>query len=121
MEGPTPETRRVHHGAAFKRKVIVCAETDGNRAASRPFGVPETCVWDWRKQKQKIVDSKASHKGFSGPQQGRFPQIKELLGEYVLEQRATQRPVAIELLQVRAMQLALEKGLMRSQFKVSRC
>ncbi|KAH8039343.1 hypothetical protein HPB51_005673 [Rhipicephalus microplus] len=55
---------------------------DRNRAASRSFGVPETCVRDWRKQKQNIVDSKDSRKGFSGPQQGRFPQIEELLGEY---------------------------------------
>ncbi|KAH8042271.1 hypothetical protein HPB51_021355 [Rhipicephalus microplus] len=91
MEGPTPKTR-VHHDAAFKRTVIGCAETDGNRAASRSFGVPETCVRDWRKQKQKIADSKASRKGFSEPQQGRFPQIKELLGEYVLEQQAAQQP-----------------------------
>ncbi|KAH8036226.1 hypothetical protein HPB51_020897 [Rhipicephalus microplus] len=59
-------------------------ETGGNRAASRSFGVLETCVRDRRKQKQKIFDSKALRKGFSGPQQGRFPQIKELLGEYVL-------------------------------------
>ncbi|KAH8027589.1 hypothetical protein HPB51_007139 [Rhipicephalus microplus] len=73
-------------------------ETDGNRAASQSFGVPETCVRDRRKQKQKIVDSKASRKGFSGPQQGRFPQIKELLGEHVLEQRAAQRSVTTELL-----------------------
>ncbi|KAH8034202.1 hypothetical protein HPB51_021872 [Rhipicephalus microplus] len=94
---------RVHHDAALKRKVIACAETDGNRAASRSFGVPETCVRDRRKQKQKIVDSKASRKGFSGPQQGRFPQIKELLGEYVLEQRVAQRLMTTELLQVRAM------------------
>ncbi|KAH8009089.1 hypothetical protein HPB51_010279 [Rhipicephalus microplus] len=94
-------------------------KTDGNRATSRSFGVFEMCVRDWRKQKQKIVDSKASRKGFSGPQQGRFPQIEELLGEYVLEQRAAQRPVTTELLQVRAMQLALEKGVMRSQFKAS--
>ncbi|KAH8038977.1 hypothetical protein HPB51_004132 [Rhipicephalus microplus] len=75
---------------------------DGNRATSRSFGVPETCVRDRRKQKQKIVDSKASRKGFSGPQQGLFPQIKELLGEYVLEQRAAQRPVTTELLQAAA-------------------
>ncbi|KAH8020061.1 hypothetical protein HPB51_023944 [Rhipicephalus microplus] len=86
MEGPTPKTQRVHHDAAFKRKVIACAKTDVNRAASQSFGVPETCVRDWRKQKQNIVDSKDSRKGFSGPQQGRFPQIEELLGEYVIEQ-----------------------------------
>ncbi|KAH8023679.1 hypothetical protein HPB51_015175 [Rhipicephalus microplus] len=55
---------------------------DVNRAASRSFGVPETCVLDWRKQKQNIVDSKDSRKGFSGPQQGRFPQIEELLGQH---------------------------------------
>ncbi|KAH8036321.1 hypothetical protein HPB51_024887 [Rhipicephalus microplus] len=98
VEGPTPKTR-VHHDAAFKRKAIACAETDGNRAASRSFGVPETCVRDRRKQKQKIIDSKASRKGFSGPQQGRFPQIKELLGVYALEQRAAEWPVTTELLQ----------------------
>ncbi|KAH8027700.1 hypothetical protein HPB51_007250 [Rhipicephalus microplus] len=102
IEGPTPKIRRVHPDAAFKRKVIACAETDGNgnRAASRSFGVPETCVRDSQKQKQKIVDCKASPKGFSGPQQGRFLQIEELLAEYVLEQRAAQRPVTTELHQM---------------------
>ncbi|CAN8005761.1 unnamed protein product [Ixodes pacificus] len=42
MEVPTAKTRRVHHDAGFKRKVILCAESDGNRAASRAFSVPET-------------------------------------------------------------------------------
>ncbi|KAH8028133.1 hypothetical protein HPB51_013180 [Rhipicephalus microplus] len=59
---------------------------------------PKRACRDWRKQKQKIVDSKDSRKGFIGPQQGRFPQIEELLAKYVLEQRAAQRPVMTELL-----------------------
>ncbi|KAH8039144.1 hypothetical protein HPB51_005320 [Rhipicephalus microplus] len=91
---------------------VAVPDTDGNRAASRSFGVPDTCMRDRRKQKQKIVDSKASRKGFSGPQQGRFPQIKELLGEYVLEQRAAQRPVTTELLQVR--ELLMSFGQLRA-------
>lgn len=60
---------RVHHDAAFKRKVIICAETDGNRAASRAFGESETCERDWRKQKERIFASKAMRNGFSGPKQ----------------------------------------------------
>lgn len=89
----------------------MCAETDGNRAASRAFGVPETCVRDWRKQQETIFASKATRKGFSGPKQGRFAEIEERLAEYVQEQRAAQRPVTTELLKVRAMQLALQTGL----------
>lgn len=121
MDVPTAKIRRVHHDAAFKRKVIMCAETDGNRAASRAFGVPETCVRDWRKQKETIFASKATRKGFSGPKQGRFAEIEERLAEYVQEQRAAQRPVTTDLLKVRAMQLALQTGLTRSDFKASRC
>lgn len=121
MEVPTAKTRRVHHDAAFKRKVIVCAESDGNRAASRAFSVPETCVRDWRKQKEKIFASKATRKGFSGPKKGRYPKIEDPLAEYVQQQRAAQKPVTTELLKIRAMQLALGQGLTRVEFKASRC
>nr|ADK62392.1 pogo transposable element [Rhipicephalus microplus] len=81
VEWPTPKTR-VHHDATFKRKVIACAETNGNQAASRSFGVPETCVRDRRKQKQKIFDNKALRKGFSGPQQGEHAYAKIFAEEY---------------------------------------
>lgn len=35
--------------------------------------------------KQQVVDSNFSRKGFSGSLQGRFPKIEDLLTEFVLE------------------------------------
>ncbi|KAH8041238.1 hypothetical protein HPB51_014386 [Rhipicephalus microplus] len=83
-DGGTGKTTFVkrHLTGEFEKKYV---ETDGNLAALRSFGVPETCVRDWRKQKQKTIDSKASRKGFIGPQHGWFPQIKELLATLGVE------------------------------------
>lgn len=53
---------RFRYEAGFKAKVIFCTETVGNRTAGVPafsvpaFSVPETCVCDWRKQRDHNTD-----------------------------------------------------------------
>jgi len=33
-------------------------------------------MWNWRKQKQKLIDMNSTQKSFSGPQAWKFPGIK---------------------------------------------
>lgn len=40
--------KRFHYEVSFKQKVIILAGKEGNQAASRSLGIPETCVQDWR-------------------------------------------------------------------------
>jgi hypothetical protein len=53
--------------AKFKREVIRCAEENGNRKAAAIFGVNESNVRLWRKQKVAISGCEASLRKFTGP------------------------------------------------------
>lgn len=112
--------RRFHYDAFFKRKVIILAETEGNRAASRALGVPESCVRDWRKQRDRIFNCKATRKGFSGPQRGRFPVLEDSLADYIKELRINQLPVSSDIVKAKALQLARQYNIPRDRFKASR-
>jgi hypothetical protein len=45
------------YDATFKRKVILCSEKIGNRAAGRKYTVSEACVHYWQRIKTKLFMS----------------------------------------------------------------
>lgn len=115
MSGP-----RRQYSAAFKRKVISAAETIGNCAAERQFGVNERSIRGWRKQKQALFACSGQRKSFRGPKNGAFPEVERELTDFVREQRAAHLAVNIELLQAKAREIARDKGIQRADFKASK-
>lgn len=115
MSGP-----RKQYPAAFKGKVILAAETMGNCAAGRQFGVMEGSIRGWRKQKEALFSCSGQRRSFRGPKNGVFPEIEKELTAFVQCQRAAHLAVNIELLQAKAREIAREKGIPRSDFKGSK-
>jgi hypothetical protein len=60
--------------ASFKRKIILCAEKTGNRAAGRKYIVSEACVRHWQSIKTKLFSCLTNGKSFSGPKKERNPE-----------------------------------------------
>jgi hypothetical protein len=57
--------------ASYKLKVISFAEQFGNRAAQREFGILESNVRYWRKQKELLKNAKSDSTAFRGPKAGK--------------------------------------------------
>jgi hypothetical protein len=51
--------------------VVSFAEQFGNRAAQREFGILESNVRYWRKQKELLKNAKMDSKAFRGPKAGK--------------------------------------------------
>jgi hypothetical protein len=57
--------------ALYKLKVISFAEGFENRAAQREFGIPESNVCYWRKQKELLKKAKSDSRAFRGQKAGK--------------------------------------------------
>jgi hypothetical protein len=57
--------------ALYKLKVISFAEQFGNRAAQREFGILESNVRYWRKQKVLLKNAKSDSRAFCDPKAGK--------------------------------------------------
>jgi hypothetical protein len=69
--------------AAFKRKVILCTEKIGNRAAGRKHTVSEAGVRHWQSIKTKLYSCLTNKKSFSGPRKWRSPDTDASVLEYL--------------------------------------
>lgn len=113
-----PAHRRSYN-AAFKRKVILHAESSSNLSAEREFGVSEKCVRCWRQQRDKLFACAGSRKSFRGPKEGKYPAIEEAVEKWVSEQRDKGLSVSYEDIQVKARSVASGLEIARSEFKIS--
>jgi hypothetical protein len=77
MEEGRQTSKSLSYITKFKREVIWCAEEKGKCKAAAIFGVDESNIRLWRKQKTVISRCKASQRKFSGPKKGRFPEIDD--------------------------------------------
>jgi hypothetical protein len=57
--------------ASYKLKVISFVEQFGNRAAQREFGILESNVRYWRKEKELLKNAKSYGRAFHGPKAGK--------------------------------------------------
>jgi hypothetical protein len=57
--------------ASYKLKVISFAEQFGNRAAQREFGILESNVRYWRKEKELFKNLRSDSRAFRGPKAGK--------------------------------------------------
>ena len=73
--------------ASYKLKVISFAEQFGNRAAEREFGILESSVRYWRKQKEALRNTKSDSRAFRGPEAGKYPALEDELVTYFEELR----------------------------------
>lgn len=108
-------TRR-QFSAAFKITVIDFAETNGNMAAQRQFGVSEKCVRYWRAQKGELLKCKPCKTSFRG-RSAVYPQLEDTLADFVREQRARSLPVTAHTIRCKAVELAREAGLSSEEFR----
>jgi hypothetical protein len=70
------------YDAAFKRKIISCAEKISNRTAGRKYTVSEACVCHLQSIKTKLFSYLTNRKSFRGPKQGRNPETDASVSEY---------------------------------------
>ncbi|GFX08846.1 pogo transposable element with KRAB domain [Trichonephila clavipes] len=111
-------SRRVHYDACIKRKAILYAKENGNRAAARKFDTDEANIRRWRKQSEKIFACKSATKSFTGPKKGRYPEVDDTVAQFVREVRSKALPVTIQMLQCKAKE-AVDKFRIEN-FKASR-
>jgi len=113
----TLKRKRSSYNASFKLKVINQAESIGNRAAAREYGVPEKNVRSWRMKKESILEmpraKRTCRHGLA-----KYPELEKELLEWITDQRSN--GYIISLVQIQLQALKLNKKLNTDQdFKAS--
>ena len=106
--------------ASYKLKVASFAEQFGNRAAEREFGILESSVRYWRKQKEVLRDTKSDSRAFRGPKAGKYRALEDELLTYCEDLRNDGIAVTHDMLQLRARELAKSHNISDNEFKASR-
>ena len=110
---------RFFYTAKCKHKVIL-AEKEGNRHAAWEFSVPDTNVRLWRKHKDAIFTCNQSQKKFTGPRNGRHPEVDREVLEFVLERQKNGLPVTGDIIREKANEVSRAQNIQRHVFKASR-
>lgn len=114
------ETMR-HYTAQFKLNVIAVAkETGKNLATARCFGASDVNVCRWLRNASSLAACSSSQKAFTGPQWGRHAELEEDLARYVNEVRNKYVAVTVEMIQMKARELARKHGISLAIFKASK-
>ena len=90
--------RRCSYSTALKLEIAEYAESNGNRSAARRYGVDESNVRLWRKNKEmldKMPRLKRAHRGAPA----HFLEMEKQLVEYIAECR--QEGLALSTIQIR--------------------
>ena len=61
--------KNTSYTASYESKVVSFAEQFGNRAAEREFGILESNVRHWRKQKEALRNTESDSRAFLGPKE----------------------------------------------------
>ena len=73
--------------ASYKLKVLSFVEQFGNRAAEREFGILESSMRYWRKQKEALRNTKSDSRAFHSLKAGKYPALEDELLTYFEELR----------------------------------
>lgn len=110
-------TKQCHYSAAFKRKVVLHAEKTSNLRAQQEFGVHEKNVRRWQKQCVELFGCEATGMAFTGPKTDRHYAV---VADFVRERREAGIPMTTEIIQAKAREVTIAKGVLQACFKASR-
>lgn len=109
--------KRRFYDTALKKKIILYAEEHGNRAAGRAFDIPESCIRLWRKHQAEIFGPTSKPKVVvTGPCRTWSDQMEDALCEYINELKEHGIPIPVEMVQLRAHDLAMSLNIPLAQF-----
>jgi hypothetical protein len=108
------------YSASYKLKVISFAEQFRNCAAEREFGILESSVRYWGKQKEALRNTKSDSRAFGGQKAGEYPALEDEFLTYVEELRYDGIAVTRDMLQLRARELTKSHNISDNEFKASR-
>ena len=131
--GSANRGKRKSYDTAFKLKVIEYAEKCNNREASRKFGVGESSIRDWRKQRDQLKELPSKRLRLTGGgRKAQAPDMEEELSAWIDSQRSLHIRVTRSAIQLKARELYegeeefsasrgwLEKFLKRKGFSLRR-
>ena len=101
--------------AAFKLKVVACAESTTNRGAAAKFFVDEKSVRQWRKQKNDLLalpDKKKRVHG--GGRKANDPDMEDVLAAWISDLRAENLRVTRTQIQGKALELSQSTGMLNT-------
>jgi hypothetical protein len=96
--------------------VISFAEQFGNRTAEREFGILESSMRYWRKQKEALRSTKSDSRAFRCPKAGKYPALEDEVEQLKNDVIA----VTHDMLQLCARELAKSHNISDNEFKASR-
>lgn len=96
-----PKFRRVSYTAKQKLCILRSANEHGMRAAARLYGVDESNVRRWRKQKDELITCERTRKNFRG-RRCFYPELEKYLATFVQELRANGKPVTRGMIMLKA-------------------
>ncbi|PNF30294.1 hypothetical protein B7P43_G15027, partial [Cryptotermes secundus] len=130
--------QRRFYDTAVKKEIILYAEEHGNRAAGRAFDISESCIRLWRKHKAEIFSPTAEPKivitgpvqtwsvpaakrkvVITGPVRSWYDQIEEALCAFINEQKENGNIIPLELVQLRAHDIAMSLNIPLAQFEAT--
>ena len=100
-------TKKCSFDAAFKLKVIACAESTSNRGTAAKFFVEEKSIREWRKKKESLLtlpDKKKRLHG--GGRKANQPDMEEALLSWVSDLRCSHLRVTRTQIQRKALELS---------------
>lgn len=113
--------KRRFYDTAVKKKIILYAEEHGNRAAGRAFDIPESCIRLWRKHQAEIFSPTAKPKiVITGPVRTWSDQVDEALCEFIHELKENGNIIPLEIVQLRAHDIAMSLNIPLAQFEATR-
>lgn len=110
---------RRSYDANFKVLVVNEAVRTNNCAAARKYSITENNVRRWRKDYDRLRSANSTRKAFRGPKKGRFSEIDEQVALFVKAKRDEGKPITREIMVMKAIEVATELGVPRTEFKAS--
>ena len=112
------KSKRAIYTAGLKISVIRFAESNGNRAASRHYGIGESNVRFWRKNKQEIEKQSRESRAPGRGRKAAYPELEQQLLDFIHERRKSGCAISTIELRLHAGNLAKEYNPL-TNFKAS--
>lgn len=114
------KSQRTYYDAAFKLKVVRLSRQVGCiRKAAKMSGVDESNLRRWIKNYERLLRCDPKRKSSTGPKQGKFTEIDQVVLQWILEQREKGFPVSRRAIKVKALREARNRNIPQTDFKAS--